>query len=119
MPNDLHFCAVCLMTRRMLLGIRYTVAHEVAPQQGYGAIRNNFSARELGWDDPPSEYEEENMAARINAHDVRDQSSGPGPVLLYSAQGDANYYIWFAELSPEAEEDEDDEDEDEDNDDEY
>jgi hypothetical protein len=99
--HDAHFCASCLLTRRLKLCIWFTAFYQVAPRVGYGSITNDFSVRALGWDDPPAQYEECNLAAIIEADELREDSvaSSPGPVLLYSAEGDANFYIWFLEMS--------------------
>eukprot|EP00697_Spironema_sp_BW2_P015146 gnl/Spiro4/5893_TR3015_c0_g1_i1.p1 gnl/Spiro4/5893_TR3015_c0_g1~~gnl/Spiro4/5893_TR3015_c0_g1_i1.p1 ORF type:complete len:327 (+),score=75.17 gnl/Spiro4/5893_TR3015_c0_g1_i1:52-981(+) len=120
--NTARYCAGCMLSRRLLLGIWYTARHRVAPREGYGSISCDFSVRALGWDDSPPPYEEDNLATTIEADTIRDDSSAdaPGPVLLYSAQGDSNYYIWFLEIVRETRKSEDDDsggDDDDDDDD--
>lgn len=98
--KERRYCAECLISRRLLLGLRYTVSNEVSPQQGYSRLRVNFNTRVLGWNDEPEKYHDENMAAHIVPEDVRDDCdpSSPGPILLHSCEGDASYYFWFLEM---------------------
>lgn len=50
LSNGLRYCALCLTSRRLWLGILYTSQHRIAPQSGYGDLMNDFTVRCLHWD---------------------------------------------------------------------
>ena len=95
--KDKRYCALCLSSKRLYVGVKYTREHQVSCQVSYGPLHNDFSARAVRFEDPPAEFYEENMCEIIGAMPFEEKSSSEGPVILFSSEGEVPWYIWFLE----------------------